>query len=286
MDPDSPRFLIVNNCAVRAASVHVWQTKGSQSICRVAPCKKIPFSWDDPDNSKLISFRACMAGKEQDEHEVRTINFKIAGQEGTLCGGRIIWSTSVVMSHTRVLEFNDAEDIPGVSSPTDNNDSDKRAASDQVTLSFKVNGIAMSLVDHQRQEVLYATLLGIDAVIRADANSNSLDLSIGKLQVDNQTRLGPPVALVCPYACENLVGSNCFLKARVERNVSVTSMKYWNLVRVEVGRLCIDVYEAWLHVLLSFESMAQPSESVEDDDLIDHGAFHGCCTPQSQAFAI
>ena len=55
------------------------------------------------------------------------------------------------------------------------------------------------------------------------------------------------------------------LHAQLERNMSITSMAYWNIVRVKVGTLLVDVYEAWLHALLTLEGLAQVSKTMEDD---------------------
>ena len=51
--------------------------------------------------------------------------------------------------------------------------------------------------------------------------------------------------------------------------MSVRSMTYWNLVSVKVGKLCVEVYEAWLHTLLNFEALTNASESIDVDQEFD-----------------
>ena len=128
-------------------------------------------------------------------------------------------------------------------------------------------GIGLSLVDARRHELLYATLMDIVPVFRVTTTSASLDLSVGKLQIDNQTRLGPSVALMSSATRER----SRFLHMQLERNMSVRSMAYWNLVSIKLGKLSVDVYEAWLYELLCFESLTQSSQTFEYDEAFDLG---------------
>jgi hypothetical protein len=128
-------------------------------------------------------------------------------------------------------------------------------------------GIGLSLVDARRHELLYATLMDIVPVFRVTTTSASLDLSVGKLhmRIDNQKRLGPSVALI-NSATQEL---SQFLHLQLERNMSVRSMVYWNLVSIKLGKLSVDVYEEWLHALLCFESRTQSSHTFDSHRAFD-----------------
>jgi len=262
-DPQAPRYLISNKCVVRAATIHVWQTRGSRGRTSVKPFEDMTFGWDDPEFSKYASF--CVQDQDSDVLGERSINLKIAGQEGSLLGGKILWSTSIVFSHTRLLEFTDAEDEL---SPASCNAmaTDIGSVSEVVRVSCVVQGIGLSIVNQHREEVLYATLTDMHTVFRATDKNTSINISVSKLQIDNQSRLGPPVALLSPFESGP---SSKFLQAQLERNMTVKSMAYWNVVSVKMGKLCVDVYEAWLHELLAFECLAQPAEIMDDERLID-----------------
>jgi hypothetical protein len=265
VDPDNPRYLVVNNSR---KTIRLWQTRGAEGVVRVEPDEARPFAWDNPDNSKMVSF-GIWEGDEEHNREagVETINFKVAGQDGSLYGGKILWETSVIRRHTRLLEFRDAKDVD--TSSGDAGRLGEQPGNGVVCVNLNLAGIALSVVDQQRREVLYGSMQGISAVARITSMTSCLDVSVNKFQVDNQTRLGPPVAAVSPLP-ESSGPAESFLRARLERNTSVKSMVYWKLVSVKLGKVCIDVYEAWLNLLLSFEALTQLPEEA-DDDLFDLG---------------
>ena len=250
----TPRYLIVNETS---KTFNVWQTHSLPgdvvNVTRVGPCSEEPFSWDSPDveHAKMIS--VSVSGEE--DAEPKDINIKAVGQEGLMCGKQIVWSTSIINSHTRVLEFSD---------PQEEEQGEEDARGDVLVVTGNIAGVGVSLVNENNEEVLYATLIDIKPSFRARVSPavSRLDLSIGRFQIDNQTRLGTPVAIVCPHEDDE---ATTFLHAQLERNMSITSMAYWNLVRVKVGTLLVDVYEAWLHALLTLEGLAQVSKTMEDD---------------------
>jgi hypothetical protein len=264
VDPENPRYLIVNNSS---KTMCVWQTRGAEGVLRVAPDEERPFAWDNPDDSKMVSFGIWKGGEERNgQAEIETINFKVAGQDGSVYGATVVWETNVVRRHTRVLEFRDSKG----SSRADAGSLEEDPVKDLVRVKCQVAGVAVSVVDQLRRELLYGLMEGIHGVTRITSMTSCLDVSIDKFQLDNQTNLGPPVAVVSPYLPHESNQVDSFLSLRMERNTSVKSMVYWKLVSIKLGKVCLDVYEAWLNLLLSFEALTQ-LEAEADDDLFDLG---------------
>jgi hypothetical protein len=114
VDPDNPRYLVLKSRKNNPLVVN--QRRGGRRDERVEPDEARPFAWDearpfawdDPDDSQS---KSIWEGDEERSREagVETINFKVAGgyvagQDGSLYTGKLLWETSVTRRHNRLLE--------------------------------------------------------------------------------------------------------------------------------------------------------------------------------------
>jgi hypothetical protein len=110
-------------------------------------------------------------------------------------------------------------------------------------------GIGFSLVAHNREELMYASILGVKIINTLSLASSEIMFNVQKVQIDNQTQSGPEVAMLAG-------GEQSFLDFTIKKTTEVTAMPYFELVDVKIAPFNIQLHEIWLQRILRFEQDA------------------------------
>ncbi len=218
----------------------------------VQPEETVPLFFDNPETSN-VSFllEGCKGVKPV------TINLKRPSQVGYICVcdkclRQNKWTTWKEVHKLKNIKY--MTTISGYTRGLKISVVDKQFEYDaEETLVVKTRldmvGIGFSLVAHNREEVMYASILGVEISNTLSLACSEINFNVRKIQIDNQTLSGSEVAM--------LAGSEqSFLDCTIKKNIQVTAMPYFELVDLEIAPFCIQMHETWLQRILKFEEDA------------------------------
>jgi hypothetical protein len=115
----------------------------------------------------------------------------------------------------------------------------------------KLGGLGVSVVDHSRQELLYATFASVSVTLSTSADVLRVRALVSECQIDNASMHGPRTVFVSPY---QRGGAQHFLDADLELLRAVKSVRYWRTVSLSIQPVCLQLHEEVLWRLLQFEN--------------------------------
>jgi hypothetical protein len=162
--------------------------------------------------------------------------------------------------------------------PTEN-EAEQKGENLRMHATLKLAGVGFSLVALNREELMYASICDFHMSRSFSRATAETTLQIKKLQIDNQTLSGPQVAFVAGTKTSNTKADSLFfLDCAWQRNLEVTCMPYYKLVRVSIAPFVMQIHEKWMQQLLNFElnALAEPDFSVSDCRDAPVDASSGC----------
>ena len=117
-----------------------------------------------------------------------------------------------------------------------------------INFSMTLGGVGLSIIDEKPQELLYFSMRRIDILFCILENTQSLELSIGSLQIDNQLYHSPyPIFLYSPP-----VDSQSFFQISLLRSLKYPNILYFPYFGIKMQKFDISVDEIFLLRILNF----------------------------------
>jgi len=241
-----PMYQIRNSCIESKRRMRIWQPEpdsphGRKGAMQIEPGQAVAFSFDNPDAGSMVEFEVDGSGAQQ-------INAKHPSQEGVLLSARgqsVRYRTSI-SGYTRKLEIYESSqgrDADGDAAAGDS----KRA---EMKVEIRIPKIGISIVSADRHEIMYASICKVAFHRKVTQAAAETNITIDKMQVDNQTDSGQPVVMMAGD-----VGK--FIEITLKENLQVTAMPYYDDVQVSLARFTLRFHEVWLRRLLHFEHDAK-----------------------------
>jgi hypothetical protein len=296
---DIPPMYTIQN-STESYRIKIWQSESylaEKGAILVEPGTTVPFSLDNADGGAKFSLSIF------DHIAATTVNLMHPIQSGYVQDLKTIKYMTTVVGYTQRLKILDVHTESGLrdhkQTPTPVNkrlDEEKRVGLKtwlehqkcgppktgiwpteskaeqkgedlRMHATLKLAGVGFSLVALNREELMYASICDFRMSRSFSRSTAETTLQIKKLQIDNQTLSGPQVAFVAGTKPSNTKADSLFfLDCGWQRNLEVTCMPYYKLVRVSIAPFVMQIHEKWMQQLLYFElnALAEPDFSVSD----------------------